>query len=131
VWFTIIQRGYLFAESSHQIGRPGETFPEETVVLYRSCGVAGVAIDQNGTPIAEADVSIIAHYARGEMARLSCGTDPLGVFWRVDGVPATLVTFEITADDGAREYHWVSDPVECVADHIMDFGEIVFSPTEN
>ena len=52
-------------------------------------------------------------------------------FARTYYVPATEVIFEMTIDDGTRKYRWVSEPVECVADHIMGFGEIVFAPLDD
>ena len=127
VWCTVQHNDYLRAASAHHVGSPGEIFPEETVVLYRSSGVTGIALDTDGQPIPDAEIEILAHYAGDQRKRISCETDATGKFSRIEGVPATEVVFEIAVDDGAQEYSWTSDPVQCLPDHVTDFSEIAFS----
>jgi len=128
-WIVLSKNGYVESESSHYIGQPGEVFPEETIVLHRSSGVTGIALDENETPIPDALIEWVLH-CDGDSTKVmpTLKTDSEGAFARAYHVPATEVIFEMTVDDGARKYRWVSEPVECVADHIMDFGEIVFAP---
>jgi RNA polymerase sigma factor (sigma-70 family) len=121
---------YVTAETAWYIGAPGEVFPEETIVLYEHAGVAGMAADQDGNPIANAAAAMRAHYGDGRVAELRTRTDDTGAFSCAKGIPATEVMFEISLDDGVHERSWTSEPVRCVAGHIMDLNAIVFPLVE-
>ena len=121
---------YVTAETAWYVGAPGEVFPEETIVLHEHAGVAGIAADQDGNPIANAAVGIRAHYGVRRVAELRTRTDDTGAFSCAKGIPATEVMFEISLDDGVHERSWTSEPVQCVAGHIMDLNAIVLPLVE-
>jgi hypothetical protein len=123
---TLSQKGYLRAETTHRVGQAGEVFPEETVVLYRSCGVAGRVVDENGEPFQHAKLRILANYA-DRRSTITCETDETGKFSKIAGVPATEVVLEIRAKRGGRNFTWISDTVSCLPDSIVDLGLITLS----
>jgi len=123
---------FVSARSPRFVGQPGEVLPEETIMLYRQSGVAGVALDEHGNAISNTLLIISAYYDGDKLDGTGGKTDSQGAFLVSWGVPTALVTFEMTLVDESHipRYFWISGPVECVAGHIMDFGEIVFSPAQ-
>lgn len=86
--------GYACARSAFCIAESGETLPEETVVLYPSSGIEGVALLEDGTPIAAARLGIRALYEEDRSTYVSSNTDAAGAFSVLEGIPATTVTLQ-------------------------------------
>ncbi|HIJ74816.1 MAG TPA: sigma-70 family RNA polymerase sigma factor [Candidatus Hydrogenedentes bacterium] len=133
-WFKVSKEGYADKETEHHLGEePGHVCPEETIVLFQSGRVQGVAVDASGEVLSGRTVNARAHYEHGEMALEPTRTDRDGVF-TIMGIPATGVTLEVsiqTGQTGRGGSFYGSRAVieiECLAGHIIELGEVLFSP---
>jgi protocatechuate 3,4-dioxygenase beta subunit len=120
--------GYVTENSTPIVGQPGESFPEETIVLHRPSGIACSVVDADGRPLSNAMVILTVHYGDQAQRQIFSRTDGAG-YLEVDGeVPATTVVVEATAPgrDGERA-RYVGEPVECLVGHITDLGSITLA----
>ncbi len=120
---SALSRGYLQVESRAFEGRPGQELSLGTIVLYRSAGIEGVAVDENGNPMGNVWLTLRAHMDDLEFEPIELKTKGDGRFSTKDQLPATIV--RIDASTSRDSLTWSSDVVEFLPDSILDFGEIV------
>ncbi len=122
-------RGHLKGTSVAHIGQPGEELPEETVVVYAQAGLAGVLVDETGAALANAAFELVTRYGDAGEQTLTGATDAHGAFEFRDELPATsfVATFVIkeNMENETLLLSYTSDPIECVANHIVDLGTVV------
>ena len=108
-----------------------QVFPEETIVLYPASGVEGVAVLEDGTPLADGKINLNAEYGEGRTAFFSLQTDAEGAFRTVDQVPATTVNLSISVRsgdwDGPSDLSGSLGPIEFRPDNVTDLGPLVLS----
>jgi RNA polymerase sigma-70 factor, ECF subfamily len=115
--------GYVGTQIGPFIGEPGQEFPEEILMVYRSTELVGLVVDQNGEPFSDTRL-IMSVTWDGITMKASMTTDERGLFHQ-SGLPATEVDLEITVlleDDTSRAY---SSQATLYADEVADLGRII------
>lgn len=135
-WMYVHKDGYSSTRTTPILGEPAEVYPEETVVLYRTGGIEGIAVDAQGRPLPNGELRI-AHRAEGVSVHYSSfinsdtiltTTDENGAFAIGDGFPAVLgdIHIYIRLDDDK----WVPMPtiqnIEVPAQYIANIGTVTF-----
>jgi len=117
-------------ESARVIGQPGETIPEEILVLQEYGGIEGTAIAPSGQPIANGSITVNVAYGIDKETTFTVRTDDLGDFVVLDQVPATLVQLQLQINSGPGDLPlpltWISQPTETLAEQIINLGDIPF-----
>jgi hypothetical protein len=105
----------------------GQTLPEQTIVLERLCGVEGVALHPDGTPLRGATLLIKAVCADGNVHRAHAYTDRAGRFKPDPCIRPGSIQFSIVPLSQDMEYAPVElEQVACVPDEITDLGVVQF-----
>jgi RNA polymerase sigma-70 factor (ECF subfamily) len=122
-------------QSASVIGTPGETIPEEILVLQEYGGVEGTALDPNGQPIPNVPITITVEYGAENPTTFTVRTDDVGDFVVLDQVPATLVQLQLQINSGPGDLPlpltWISEELETLAEQIINLGNIPFAGTVN
>ncbi len=93
----VAKHGFIENRTEPIIGEPGQVLPEETIVLYESSGIEGIALDADGDPLANTALMVTVYYdeEKSNFVFPPPSTDENGKFVIDNGVPATIVTLEI------------------------------------
>jgi RNA polymerase sigma factor (sigma-70 family) len=123
--------GYFGGHSSEYEGEPGAVFAEETVVLYRTSGMEGVAVDAQDRPIANAMLLVELQDGDHRTNQLPpLNTTATGSFSMTNALPATVLTITIRtvspSASSADMLIWRSEPIEFVPNEVMALGKTVF-----
>jgi len=136
-WFEIEKPGYVTCRSSQVVGEPGRVYPEETVILHRSCGLEGVALDASGAPMGNGKLALFLNtdhmplrtrYHTENGMFFYAETDESGAFALAEGFPegiADLAAATLPADAPQKEA--IVEAVEFFPGQVTNVGEIVFS----
>jgi RNA polymerase sigma-70 factor (ECF subfamily) len=136
--FYIKAEGYAPTRSDIIAGLSDETYPEETIVVYKTGGVEGTVVNSHGTPVSNAQLQI-AQRAEGVLVQykmfsdsdfLSTTTDQYGAFAIGDGFPAVLGDLHIKIR--MEDDRWVDlttiENLEIPARYVTDIGTVTFIP---
>ncbi len=135
-WFFVEKEGFIGTATEGVVAEPGLVYPERTVVLFGSGGIEGIAVGQDGRPLANAPLSIwadcgetrILHQrSRQETHVAQVTTEPDGSFVISEGIPAThaVLTIRCRLDDEEHPLTATLPPTEFAAGKVIGFGEIV------
>jgi RNA polymerase sigma factor (sigma-70 family) len=136
--FYIEAKGYAPTRSEIIAGLSGETYPEETIVLYETGGVEGLVVDSQGTPVSNAQLliaqraeAVLVQYKMfGDSDFLSTTTGQNGAFAIGDGFPAVHgdLHIKIRLEDG----QWVDlttiENFDIPTRYVANIGTITFIP---
>ncbi len=133
-FFKIAKAGYSTTETIALSGEPGRNYPELPVTLYRAGGVEGWVVDENGQPIANAEVYLSfeaddAIWISGQettnrmSTRVQTASD--GGFVWLEGVPAVPGVVTVSFHDEAYGSQ-VSEGVvvECIPSFVLNLGAL-------
>jgi len=125
---SVAKKGFA-ATSSAEFDGPSQS--RETLLLYRSGGIEGVAVWPDGTPITDAEVRIKVECPRYRHEEMIIRTDGNGFFAMLDGLPATEVQLtlriSVKSEEGSEEYSAHVRPVTCEAGLVIDLGTVTFT----
>ncbi|NUM56570.1 MAG: sigma-70 family RNA polymerase sigma factor [Candidatus Hydrogenedentes bacterium] len=114
---------------------PGQVVPEETVVVYGSAGIEGIAVGPNGQPLPNGVIILHVYYALTHEIERRVNTDDTGHFLIESQLPATAVFLSMegyTETDGSVDrYSYESDEIELIDKQIVDLGKIAFTHSES
>jgi hypothetical protein len=132
-WLEVSKPGYIRASTAKHTGSPGEVFPEETLVLFATAGIQGIALGPDGAPLTAKGIDIRVEAADyREHHNQYMPLDPRGAFTLLEGVPAANVTFTLTlAQDTPAATQDLSahvGPIDCAPGVVTDLGPITFTP---
>lgn len=121
------------AKTIPQTGEPGAVFPEQTVVMYRTGGIQGRAVDAEGQPLARVELRIWAEDGAGYSMYVDQTTDENGYFTVVNGLPAAEVRLTAECDDPATEQPltWNGGTVALQPDVLNPVGTMPFAPVSD
>lgn len=141
VWLDFRKEGYIPAKAALRTGKPGETFPVETIVLQRISGDVANLVDRNNVAFANRTVNLIL-YSDGDLfTTIDTKTNERGVIryeeWAAlsSRLPDTgEVSFELEIEnpavDGQPAALYRSDRILLPEDKTQDFGTIVLEHVE-
>jgi len=136
VWFHFRKDGYIQAKAELLTGKPGETFPAETVVLKRVSGDVARLVDENDVAFANRTVNVYV-YSDGELfTTIDTKTDERGMISAeqravLSGMlsPTGDYAFELEIEnpalDGQDGALYRSNHILLPADETQDMGTIV------
>jgi hypothetical protein len=129
---TVQKPGYFPANSRSYMGRPGEVFPEETIVLYKPAGVSGVILDADGTPLQGADVWVSGAFGDERSISFHTQTNRWGEFMQPESVPATEVALSVSARPAGSDESdsWELEPVVLPTGETVNLGELTYDPAD-
>ncbi|HRI87900.1 MAG TPA: sigma-70 family RNA polymerase sigma factor [Candidatus Hydrogenedentes bacterium] len=113
------------------IAEPGEVVPEETVVVYGSAGIEGIATKPDGSALQNGVLIVRVFYALTREVERRVNTDSSGHFVIEGGLPATPVILAIEGfneEAGAIDkFYYESDEILLVDGQIQNLGAISFA----
>jgi len=130
-WLVVSHPGYCEQESKHYRGQPRDVFPEETIVLYRSSGVSGIALDPEGYPLDDCTLTITMHYGSDREKVVKLLTNKDGVFRETECLPATTGSLDVRARVHRLDSTLSLESVQFFAGEVTDLGEVLFEQWED
>lgn len=132
VWMSVTKEGYAHADTSKHVAGPGQTLPEETIVLRGDCGIEGIAVDREGQLLRHIGINIRAESEDSTQQLASyMRTDQDGHFFLAEGIPASAsatITFAIAVSSHEQALTATVGPIACTAGQVMDLGRVQFAP---
>jgi RNA polymerase sigma factor (sigma-70 family) len=133
--FVVLGEREQLGSTRAVVPEPGQVFPEETVVVYGSAGIEGIAVKSDGQPLANGVIVIHAYYALTHEVERRVNTDDSGHFLIESQLPATAVILEMEGyteeSSGIDRYTYDSDELELVDGQILNIGKIKFTLKES
>jgi len=132
-WLVVSHPGYFQQESRHYRGQLGDVFPEETIVLYGSSGISGVALDAEGYPLDDCTVTVSMHYGNDREKVVKLLTNKDGLFRETACLPATTGSLDVRARVHRLDSTstWRLESVQFFAGEVTDLGEVLFERWED
>lgn len=129
--FVVMGDGKPLGSTRAVVAEPGQVFPEETVVVYGSAGLEGVAVKPDGQPLANGVIVLHAYYALTRDIERRVNTDDTGHFLIEGQLPATVVILEmegyVEGASGVDRFAYASDETELADGQILDLGRLAFT----
>jgi protocatechuate 3,4-dioxygenase beta subunit len=128
-FLSVYVTGFLRVEDLDYGGRPGEVFREETVILYKSTGAEGIAVDADGVPLPRTILKVRARTEGESKFEFAVTTNGQGYFLVERKLPAATATLKISARPGnpgspLMPTAWRSDLISFEPGLIHDLGTI-------
>jgi hypothetical protein len=124
----------LLGNTTPTVLEPGQVVPEETVVVYGSAGLEGIALKPDGQPLANGVIRMHLNFALTREVERRVNTDETGHFLIESQLPATVVILDmqgfVEAGQDIKAYTYVSDEIELVDKEITDLGQIRFDSSD-
>ncbi len=130
-WLEISKDGYSRTDTQTYTAAPGEVLPEETIVLHGNCGIEGIALGADGLPLAGVGLGISFEGVGSNRQRgLYTDTDQNGHFLLAEGIPGSNITLRLNTavSTDAETLTAKVGPIECIAGHIVNLGQVQFMP---
>ena len=125
-WVIFSREGYVEAESEKHVGEPGETVPEEIIIMYRESGLTATLVDTEGNPLVDVEADITIRYGEGAEKDLNAQTDENGVIKFLEDVPATILSVEVFVErEEEKLLTYTNDSIKCEPELVTDLGKIV------
>ena len=125
---SVYHDGRERAQTQTIVGQPGETVPEEVLVLRDYGGIEGIATDPSGQPLANTEIRIHIAYGQDEYLELQLRTNNQGEFLSLNRVPATTVSIEMLIDAFEEPLTWISNPTDVPANQVVVLDAVPFAP---
>jgi hypothetical protein len=130
-WMEVSKPGFARASTDRLTGESGQVLPEKVLHLYRSGGIEGIAVLNDGTPLADTPLDIKPECPECRpQTSLYARTDATGAFLVREGIPAAAVTIHVSVQKGDHDHGlsgWVG-PIDLAAGQITTLGQVVLSP---
>ncbi|MCC6797064.1 MAG: sigma-70 family RNA polymerase sigma factor [Candidatus Hydrogenedentes bacterium] len=127
--------GYLRAQSAVATSKPGETLPEEVVVMYKATAARALIINSDGTALTNEPVEVRITYGENEITKDGISTDADGYVLIPSELPATEVTIQISVsryrDGSSSTLRSVTQTYSLAADTQNDLGQVTVAPVTN
>lgn len=141
IWFHLRKEGYITAKAELLNGKPGETFPVETIVLQRISGDVAQLVDENNVTFANRTVKVIL-YSDGDLfTTIDTKTDERGMIraeqraelsemLSASGEISFEMEIENPATDGQDGVIYRSNQIILPEDMTHSFGTITLEKVE-
>ena len=118
-----------FARNEYTLDAANGAADAITMILHRTAHVTIPCLDEDGAPIANRRVNVLASYDENETISLSSTTDENGLLV-LETLPATDVSLELSFKRDGRTYRWASETPQLFPEEPAELSPVRFTAAE-
>ena len=124
-----LKGGKVIGVSEAFAGEPGEVVPGVVVVCHTFGGIEGIAVDADGSPVANTTLNFAVRAEEGLLSKGGTTTNDSGAFGILEHFPEGIhPEILLECQENGRVMRASIPDVEIVADFVTDVGAVVLVP---